>query len=747
MKRWIVLSVLLVALAGCTPDKLVITGTLTDQNGGLTGDFEITNALTEVYTTGSAEAVFKVKAVTKRGRVLPLRKWRCTKQIGLTTTMVAQGNQKQVEDEVEISIPLLDGQGRGQNIGISFSATTWRKEQTFMLTSIDAGMVTLTTAREGQGSVSPEAGPHRYLPGMYVALEATPDAGWQFVGWQGNVVDTASSATGITLGSADETVTAFFEKKVQPGTRAALYLTRNSEGLVVDFYLGDRPMPDTWEGLPQGVGFSNVSGLGLVALPQDMSRRYFEFLPVEPLDPVAVVSCDSASIDTDSSNNVYIAYSVNEGEYSNIYLLNKNSGEPEKLLEGGFISGLKKNYTKPAIKIDSNNNYHIAYIYNELPCDPEDITVCDNEGASQYVRVITNTTGNSTSGKISVEATGVIGANGLAMDGSNNAYVVYTIDSSVLEAKISGENSWDEYAVTSGSDIPASISADGSSIGIAYSASDSIRYKDDLGNGSYSSVTLIDEGTNPVLVLNTNKYVYYEKGGNIWLATDKDIPDVTAPVITLLGSSPVDVTVDETYTDAGVTALDETDGDITASVVTTGTVDTAIAGTYTITYNVSDTAGNPAPEVTRTVNVVPVTPPGGGGGTTYHTIKATASENGSITPSGYVSVPAGSNQIFTITANAGYKILDVLVDSISKGVIETYTFENITEGHTISASFVSTTEITVSDINKDGVVNEYDLALLMLQWGKTGSNLSADLNKDGVVNEYDFAILMLNWTL
>jgi hypothetical protein len=258
---------------------------------------------------------------------------------------------------------------------------------------------------------------------------------------------------------------------------------------------------------------------------------------------------------------------------------------------------------------------------------------------------------------------------------------------------------------------------------------------------------LIDEGTNPVLVLNTNKYVYYEKGGNIWLATDKDIPDVTAPVITLLGSSPVDVTVDETYTDAGVTALDETDGDITASVVTTGTVDTAIAGTYTITYNVSDTAGNPAPEVTRTVNVVPVTPPGGGGGTTYHTIKATASENGSITPSGYVSVPAGSNQIFTITANAGYKILDVLVDSISKGVIETYTFENITEGHTISASFVSTTEITVSDINKDGVVNEYDLALLMLQWGKTGSNLSADLNKDGVVNEYDFAILMLNWTL
>jgi hypothetical protein len=35
----------------------------------------------------------------------------------------------------------------------------------------------------------------------------------------------------------------------------------------------------------------------------------------------------------------------------------------------------------------------------------------------------------------------------------------------------------------------------------------------------------------------------------------------------------------------------------------------------------------------------------------------------------------------------------------------------------------------------------------MSQWGQTGTNLSADLNKDGVVNMYDFALLMLNWSL
>jgi hypothetical protein len=46
------------------------------------------------------------------------------------------------------------------------------------------------------------------------------------------------------------------------------------------------------------------------------------------------------------------------------------------------------------------------------------------------------------------------------------------------------------------------------------------------------------------------------------------------------------------------------DGDISGSVVVGGdTVDTSTAGTYVITYDVSDAAGNPAQEVTRTVIV------------------------------------------------------------------------------------------------------------------------------------------------
>jgi trimeric autotransporter adhesin len=58
-----------------------------------------------------------------------------------------------------------------------------------------------------------------------------------------------------------------------------------------------------------------------------------------------------------------------------------------------------------------------------------------------------------------------------------------------------------------------------------------------------------------------------------------------------------------TYTDAGASATDNADGDLTASIVTSGTVDTSVTGIYHITYNVTDAAGNPATQVTRTVNV------------------------------------------------------------------------------------------------------------------------------------------------
>jgi hypothetical protein len=79
--------------------------------------------------------------------------------------------------------------------------------------------------------------------------------------------------------------------------------------------------------------------------------------------------------------------------------------------------------------------------------------------------------------------------------------------------------------------------------------------------------------------------------------------DTTAPAITLNGDNTINIAVGDSYTDAGAFALDDVDGDITSKIVVVNPVDTSVAGTYTITYDVSDVAGNKATETTRTVVV------------------------------------------------------------------------------------------------------------------------------------------------
>ncbi|WP_299887204.1 immunoglobulin-like domain-containing protein [uncultured Lacinutrix sp.] len=81
--------------------------------------------------------------------------------------------------------------------------------------------------------------------------------------------------------------------------------------------------------------------------------------------------------------------------------------------------------------------------------------------------------------------------------------------------------------------------------------------------------------------------------------------DLTVPVITLNGGATVSVILGTTFTDPGATASDNIDGDISANIVVGGdTVDVNTIGSYMITYDVSDAAGNAATQVIRTVEVI-----------------------------------------------------------------------------------------------------------------------------------------------
>jgi hypothetical protein len=80
-------------------------------------------------------------------------------------------------------------------------------------------------------------------------------------------------------------------------------------------------------------------------------------------------------------------------------------------------------------------------------------------------------------------------------------------------------------------------------------------------------------------------------------------PGNEAPQITLLGDSTVTISVGGSYVDAGATAIDEEDGNISDKIKTVNPVDTNRPDTYIISYNVTDSDGNSAAEVKRTVIV------------------------------------------------------------------------------------------------------------------------------------------------
>jgi len=69
------------------------------------------------------------------------------------------------------------------------------------------------------------------------------------------------------------------------------------------------------------------------------------------------------------------------------------------------------------------------------------------------------------------------------------------------------------------------------------------------------------------------------------------------------------------------------------------------------------------------------------------TVTASAGVGGTISPSGKITVTYGDSKTFSITADPGYTISDVLVDGSSVGAVNSYTFSNVASNHTIVAKF------------------------------------------------------------
>lgn len=72
-----------------------------------------------------------------------------------------------------------------------------------------------------------------------------------------------------------------------------------------------------------------------------------------------------------------------------------------------------------------------------------------------------------------------------------------------------------------------------------------------------------------------------------------------------------------------------------------------------------------------------------------HVIVPTIGDNGAIVPGKKTDVTHGDHQTFTITADEGYVIEDVVVDGVSIGPVTSYTFTKVGDNHTIAATFIA----------------------------------------------------------
>ena len=202
-------------------------------------------------------------------------------------------------------------------------------------------------------------------------------------------------------------------------------------------------------------------------------------------------------------------------------------------------------------------------------------------------------------------------------------------------------------------------------LGTAYSDAGATATDTKDGTVTSSITTVSDVDVNTVGTY-TVTYNVADVAGNTATQVTRTVnvgSDTTIPVISLVGSASVDVERANAYSDLGATATDNVDGTITSSIVTVNGVDVTTSGTYTVTYDVNDAAGNAATQVTRVVTVADTTPPGltvanlnlnvADGATALGNVSADESVTWSVTGSGVSISSSGS---VTLDSPADYLV-------------------------------------------------------------------------------------------
>lgn len=382
----------------------------------------------------------------------------------------------------------------------------------------------------------------------------------------------------------------------------------------------------------------------------------------------------------DNLGNVHVIYIDALGNM--MYKMNPTApGQATTIVDNTYA------ISNPSIGIDSNNTIHLVY------------TVLRSTNSASQVWYTSKTTTGSWSTPVSI---GVCGKTGgyttLKVDSVNNVHVSwYDSQSGYLTYREKQAGTWltEESTVAAYGQYGQMVIDQYNNVNIAYY------------NSSTTSLDVvtkvsaaIDASPSPLLFGYVPQYSSSQKTLTI---TNKGNDSQNLTINSIGNPSLSDFSV----VSNGCSPLPKTLA-VGASCTISYQFTPSVPGAQTATVSIGSTDPN-IPTKTVTLKGTATT-------TANHTIMAgTVSAGGTISPAGAVSVADGVNQTFTITPDPGYLVAMVAVDpagmtqaqlmAASKGMLPSYTFNEVTADHSIYVMFmpyVSVSTWSATEIDNTG---------------------------------------------
>jgi hypothetical protein len=476
---------------------------------------------------------------------------------------------------------------------------------------------TLTIAQQGQGTVNPAPGTYTHNAGATIPLTATPASGWNFAGWQGSVTSTSGTTT-VTMGG-NRSVTAVFEQ-IPVVTTYTLTIAQQGQGTV-------NPAPGTythnagatiplaatpasgwnfagWQG-----SVTSTSGTTTVTMGGNRSvTAVFEQI----IEPSFELSYDYVPVFNDSTNTVLRGQVTSNniedfGPYAvGTFLFIPGVGwagpfpgegaQPD--LNGRFaynIVGHPLHYFATKVRtvlVQDEVEMPTCNVCTEPPLTLEALAMVESDRSSQAQPEV------------------VLDYVPACRDESNTMLSGYVLDvaphpNAVVAYLRLADGNWAGPFPNEG----GFIEEDG------YFAFNIVGHPLHLTATFVRLFVVPDWVESPTC--NTCTQAPWIAENLAWTDVERDCPPEEpvnqVPTLRLNGSAAVNHPYGHPYTDPGATATDPEDGNISAFIVVTGSVNVNTPGVHVLRYNVRDSQGLAATEVTRTVTVtsapIPVTAP------------------------------------------------------------------------------------------------------------------------------------------